>query len=151
MLKKLNKKGFTLIELLAVIVILSLLVAVSVPAVSRYLNSARKGIYAVDAKTAIGAVRDEVQYQGITTAKKYKLADINKLLETPLEESPYGISYLDNSYIEVTFSEDGKASYSICLVDVQGNGFYDASTKAVKLSSIDEDSVKTGLEGVSCE
>ena len=39
-----NKKGFTLIELLAVIVILAILVMVAIPAVTKYLNSARPNI-----------------------------------------------------------------------------------------------------------
>ena len=59
-MKKLNKKGFTLIELLAVIVIMAILVAVAIPAVTRYLDTARKGTYVDNAQAAVGAVRNEV-------------------------------------------------------------------------------------------
>ena len=55
-----KRKGFTLIELLAVIVILAILVAVAVPAVTRYLNTARKGTYADNAQAAISVVRNDV-------------------------------------------------------------------------------------------
>ena len=52
-----NKKGFTLIELLAVIVILAILVAVSIPAVTKYLETARKGTYTSNAQAAIRAIK----------------------------------------------------------------------------------------------
>ena len=86
-MKKLNKKGFTLIELLAVIVILAILVAVSVPAVTRYLNTARKGTFADNAQSAISAVRNEVLANfGNTTfdengVKVYTKTEINGFLE----------------------------------------------------------------------
>lgn len=59
-MKKLNKKGFTLVELLAVIVIMALLVAVAIPAVTRYLETARKGTYYDNVQAAVGAVRNDI-------------------------------------------------------------------------------------------
>lgn len=59
-MKKLNKKGFTLVELLAVIVIMALLVAVAIPAVTRYLETARKGTYYDNIQAAVGAVRNDI-------------------------------------------------------------------------------------------
>ena len=44
-MKKMNKKGFTLIELLAVIVILAVLLAIAVPAVSGYITTSKKNGY----------------------------------------------------------------------------------------------------------
>ena len=41
-MKRLNNKGFTLIELLAVIVILAIVVAITIPAVLSSINSARR-------------------------------------------------------------------------------------------------------------
>ena len=66
-MKKLNKKGFTLIELLAVIVILAILIAVAVPAITRYLAEARKGTFVDNAQAAITAVRDEEIISSIGT------------------------------------------------------------------------------------
>ena len=54
-----KKTGFTLIELLAVIVILALLVGAAVVAVTRYLNTSRKGTFVTSANAAIKAVRTD--------------------------------------------------------------------------------------------
>jgi len=52
-----NKKGFTLIELLAVIVILSILLAVAIPAVTGYINSSKKSGYTDNVLQYITAAR----------------------------------------------------------------------------------------------
>ncbi len=149
-MKKLNNKAFTLIELLAVIVILALLVAVAVPSVTKYLQTARKGVFSVNANTAIEAVKDDVGYSAITTDKIYSLSDINALLDTKLTQSPFGINYMDSSFVKVTFDENGNPNYSICLLDIQGNGFYDNTTKSIDSNEVKDDNVKLGLTGVSC-
>ena len=68
-MKKINKKGFTLIELLAVIVILAILIAVAVPAITRYLASARANTFKDNALSALEAVRKEKIINGGTTTK----------------------------------------------------------------------------------
>ena len=136
-MKKLNNKGFTLIELLAVIVILAILVALAVPSVTTYLNGARKSTYAINAKTAITAVRDDINVKGITADTYYSLSEINSLLDTKLNRSPYGVAYSNTSYIKVTFNEEGLATYSICLTD-GSNGFLE--TEEVNVS---EETLKT--------
>ena len=74
-MKKLNKKGFTLIELLAVIVIMAILVAVAIPAVTRYLDTARKGTYVSTVQAAVDAVRNDVITQSFagSSSKTYYL------------------------------------------------------------------------------
>lgn len=137
-MKKLNKKGFTLIELLAVIVILAILIAVAVPAITRYLAEARKGTFVDNAQAAITAVRDEMIISSIgTTSVSYPLTSDNKstqyvstdkatvflkeavnmLLEKKLKTSPYGGEYTKNSYIKVTPAADGTYTFEICLSD----------------------------------
>ncbi len=112
-----NKKGFTLIELLAVIVILAILVAVAIPAVMRYLATSRQETFATNANRAIETVRTDVTFSGISTNVYYPLNEINKLLDKKLATSPYGKSYNENSFVQVTFDNDGNATYSICLTD----------------------------------
>ena len=52
-----NKKGFTLVELLAVIVILGILLTISIPAASNYINSTRRESFVVIMKEYAEAVR----------------------------------------------------------------------------------------------
>ena len=54
-----NKKGFTLIELLAVIVILGVLLAIAIPAVAKYINSAKKSTYVDNVQSYVKAARQE--------------------------------------------------------------------------------------------
>ena len=146
---KKNKKGFTLIELLAVIVILAILVAVAIPAITRYLNTARKGTYATNAQAAISALRNDIITQGITVDSYYTIENVNKLMDKKLETSPYGIAYdQKNSYVKVVFN-NGNAEYSICLTDGT-NGFNGTgSTKETAESDLKEENVKTG-QSVTC-
>lgn len=117
-----NKKGFTLIELLAVIVILAILVMVAIPAVTKYLNTARQGTFTDNAQSAISAVRNDVIAKG-TQIEEYPLLEINKLLEKKLLTSPFGGAYCTESYIRVTTDNDGNATYYIKLFDKDGHGF----------------------------
>ena len=53
-----NQKGFTLIELLAVIVIIGILMLIAIPAMSRYIENARKDSLITIAKEYVNAVRN---------------------------------------------------------------------------------------------
>lgn len=116
-----NKKGFTLIELLAVIVILAILVMVAIPAVTKYLNAARQGTFADNAKSAISAVRNDVIING-NQNNIYDLEDINKLLEKKLNTSPWGSPYAATSCVKVTTTGTA-TTYSMCLIDEAGHGW----------------------------
>jgi len=143
-----NKKGFTLIELLAVIVILAILVMVSIPAVMRYLDTARKGTFSDAAATAVSAVRNDVIVNGRQGTIIYKLKEktpatetskeipaINDLLEVKLKSSPYTTPYKETSFIRAVVNSD-QTKYYICLTD---------GTRGIKQesSTIDKDNVTT--------
>ena len=155
-MKKMNKTGFTLIELLAVIIILAILIAVAVPAVTRYLNGARKDTFVSNAKSAIQAVADEVTINGMqstggTLKTKWTKAEINALLDTQLKQSPFGQDYDDTSYVAV--AEDattGKYTYSICLTDKGHNGFSSDAGEAIDYDSITSENIKVG-NAVACQ
>ena len=48
-----DNKGFTLIELLAVIVILGVLLAIAIPSVSKYINTAKKSAFIINVKSTL--------------------------------------------------------------------------------------------------
>ena len=102
-----NKKGFTLIELLAVIVILAILVMIAIPAVTKYLDSARKGAFADTASKIVSAVRGEYIRNPNETC--YEMAGILPLLEKGLDKSPWG-----NEYGSVAVKIEDN-TYSICM------------------------------------
>lgn len=134
-MKKLNKKGFTLIELLAVIVILALLVAVAIPAVTKYLNTSRKGVFADNAAAAISAVRNDIIATGITSTvnggttgtktdggktyktKTYKLSEVNEFLEKTIVNSPFGNEFDQENSVVVVTEKGDKYEYAIYLTD----------------------------------
>lgn len=135
-----NRKGFTLIELLAVIVILAILVMVAIPAVTKYLTTARQGAYLDNARTAIAAVRNDVIVNG-GAKTTYTLADINNLLEKKLITSPFGDCYCSDSQITVAFGTDGSATYSILLKDKNGRGI----TTSTPENSLNDSSVSVNV------
>ena len=123
-MKKLNKKGFTLIELLAVVVILAILVTVSVPAVVKYLGTARRETYATNALRAIEAAKNDYVNKGYTGVKYYTLDEadhdtternsdgkiyLNDLLDKKLNNSPYGVRLVTGatgSYVKAESTYD---------------------------------------------
>lgn len=163
-MKKMNKKGFTLIELLAVVVILAILVTVSVPAVIKYLGTARKGTYSTNALNSIDAVKNDYLINGYTSEKKYSLDNVNALLDKKLVKSPYSSEYDASSYITakttVVTDERGvettNVEYSICLIDEEGNaiGTYDSTTKkltAIVEADINDTVIQNVGAGTKCE
>lgn len=143
-----NKKGFTLIELLAVIVILAILVMVSIPAVMRYLDTARKGTFSDAAATAVSAVRNDVIVNGKQGTITYTLNgtgeskenSINSLLEVKLDKSPYGASYSADSYVKVTVNGEN-TKYEVCLTD---------GTRGIKQDSLKIDKANVVDTVTSC-
>ena len=133
-----NKKGFTLIELLAVIVILAILVMLAIPAVTRYLTTARKNAFSDNALRAVEAVRNDVVTGGFSTTSPtreagyctgtkcyYNLTDINKLLETKLLTSPFGNSYEGDNAAVCIVVDQANNTYTMTMVDNGKNGFFD--------------------------
>lgn len=156
-MKKFNKKGFTLIELLAVIVILALLVAVAIPAVTKYLNTSRKGVFADNAAAAISAVRNDVIINGITEKATYYIGTANKgeikaypddeyvndLLEKKLNKSPYGEPYSGIIEVEHTDSTN-TTTYSIYLTD--GTNCIGTKAEPAPENDVDAENVKVNDE-----
>ncbi|MGM9877589.1 MAG: type II secretion system protein [Bacilli bacterium] len=116
-----NKNGFTLMELLGVIVILGLLVAISVPAVTKILN-----------KSKINAIKIE----------ENNLADASQLLINDFCDNPISSRYKEyckpdstdsnisnKSLIRKLSSGDNYSYYYICLSDLKSLNYYETDIK----------------------
>ena len=152
-----NKKGFTLIELLAVIVILAILVMLAIPAVTRYLQSARKNTFADNALRAVEAVRNDVVSAGFGSGSllsgtdnrvcsngscTYNMSAINDLLENKLNTSSFGGSFVTGGCATITVTNgtgNAKATYTMKMVDSNGNGFDTTDVANIDQSIVKDD------------
>lgn len=123
--KNIKNKGFTLIELLAVIVILAILLAIAVPAVTKYITKSRKDGMVSTAQGFADAISKD------TTSEFYELpvgsnditiisVDLIKL-ENGKEKSPYSGRWLPRySYVAIINTgtdEDPDYEYYVALRD----------------------------------
>lgn len=154
-----NKKGFTLVELLAVIAILSVLVLLAIPMVTKQVERSRKMAFAESATRAVTAVNNYVlrdRYSDNSDVKLnetcngtlciFTLEQINKLLDKKLTTSPFGTEYDSQSSIVVQENESTNSSnytYYICLFDLDKNGFSYTPSAEVSSSSITTGVVNT--------
>ena len=129
-----SKKGFTLIELLAVIVILGVLLAIAIPSVAKYINTAKKSTYVINVKEYADAAKKEFnlassEYElpiSYGEASVISFGELENALENGGKKSPYGAKFIDvYSYVMVV--NDGSAekphfTYYVAAVDEKGYG-----------------------------
>lgn len=139
--KILNKRGFTLIELLAVIVILGVIMAIAVPAVSTYIAKSRKDAWISSARGFLEDVHNKAlagTYALPTELNEVTIVSLNMVVvDRGKFESAYGKPYVDNkSYVIITNSNtaiDPKYTYYFAAQDERGN--YIPLTEESKLDS----------------
>lgn len=140
-MKQIDKKGFTLVELLAVMVLLSILLAIAVPAYYSYIQKSQKGAYQSAEKSlttaAMDAMLDCVNNRGKEFCKNKRLPESdNEYVKMTLEDLIKG-AYMDsihdpkdrsrycseqNSYAYVLKNpESGKGGYTYYACLVCGN------------------------------
>lgn len=121
MVKKSNK-GFTFVELLAVIVIIGILLGVSVFAVTRYINSAKKEQVSSQEKTLVIAAQNYLQENrgllpksiGETTTISVGVLKNNNYITETLKNTKKE-SCMENSYVEVSKDSSTKYTYKAHL------------------------------------
>lgn len=127
-----DKKGFTLIELLAVIVILGVLLAIAVPAVTKYISSSRKSTFITNVKQYTDSARSEALDGAYlfpvntNDATVIRFSTIYPLLEKGGKTSPYDGQW-ENSNCFVAIINDGTAEsphyvYYVAARDSKGYG-----------------------------
>lgn len=127
-----NKKGFTLIELLAVIVILGVLLAIAVPAVTKYINSSKKSTFISNVKQYADSARTDALsgiYQFPVSQNHATVVTFQKIypsLEKGGKTSSYGADWnYGQSFVIIVntgTSEAPKYEYYIVAIDESGYG-----------------------------
>ena len=158
-MKRLNKKGFTLIELLAVIVILGVLLAIAVPAVTKYINSSKKSTFITNVKQYVDSARSEAlsgKYAfpvGNKEATLITFKDIYPKLEKGGQTSSYDGHWFDdnetvdsaNSFVLIVnegTAEEPDYEYYVAAKDNKGYGLGNSSDGSYVAAVIEYNQLK---------
>ena len=98
-MKKINRKGFTLVELLAVIVILSVLVLVAMPAVTRLMTTARVNSFKTEVMGMNNYIETAFADKSLTGTQAVTSTTITPTTPTKV------FTYNGNSYLCMTVSQ----------------------------------------------
>jgi prepilin-type N-terminal cleavage/methylation domain-containing protein len=142
--KKRDKQGFTLIELLAVIVILGVLLLISVPAVSKYIENSKRNTYVNTIKTMVSSVSTAVNAMELPFALKENEGMIVPFSEIELEKtsstkkSPYANWVEGYSYVLVIFDGE-RYKYYVSALDEAGYAIALVNEKEMTINDITVD------------
>lgn len=112
-----NQKGMTLVELLAVMVIIGIIAAISVPAIGSLIENSRKDATVSTATSLVEAVRMSIAADGLDVGTHtFTASDLvtKGYLETvpknPSTKQPYGVAQ-----VVVEIGVGGSTTYTISL------------------------------------
>ncbi len=103
-----NQKGFTLVELLAVIVILAIILAIAIPAITGLIRNMSENAFESSVKMLIKGVDYKVLEGEITTANMGTFTDVTLFGGSASDFSSFAITSLEPITINVTGTAGGK-------------------------------------------
>ena len=135
-----NKKnrGFTLIELLAVIIILSILMIIAVPSVTKYISDARKKAYVSTISSYVQSVSVKMLAFGFGQKPRKNQALLISFSEIKMEKkavSPYGKFLEEQCYIIVLANDGGKYSFYVNIKDSSGYKVYNVKSSNININT----------------
>ena len=159
-----NQKGFTLIELLAVIVIIGILMLIAIPAMSRYIENARKDSLITIAKEYVNAVRNSWSADDLLCGSSDQVSssmdegNYYVLIDTTTEsteelldqggKSPWGNRDL-KGYVRVNITTNAKeqrvTKYYIAIADGT-HGIYDNVSSPIEADDLARGDVIMNLD-----
>lgn len=137
-----NNKGFTLIEIIAVVVILGLVLAIAVPAVSSYITSSRKTSYISTVSAYVENIMSALESKELGRYPGDKEIFIVPCEYIEIESgdkdnSPFGSFDFDKSYVLVTAGKSG-FDYYANFVDEAKYGIIELSFKDFSRDKIEK-------------
>lgn len=119
-----NKKAFTLVELLGVIIILSIIMLIAIPNITRITERTKKDSYINDAKKIVYLAKYEVKKGTINkpgNGESIKVT-LKELVTNDVEKDKDGLSYNEEeTYVYIT-RENGNIVYYVQLIADKKNG-----------------------------
>ncbi len=133
-LKKDNKKGFTLVELIVVLVILAILAALLIPALTGYIDKAKKKQIVAETRQAVMAAQtlaDEEYAKSttftagdLTTVTSITVNDIKTLAEVPGTINSVNVD-ADGKITSLEYSNGKTCTYNPSNAASNSDGDYD--------------------------
>lgn len=94
-----NRKGFTLVELLGVVVILSIVLTIAIPAASNYIDSSKREAFADVLSEYVDAVRKGIAAEDYTAPIDFNQVLIVSLESIPLDKGKFSSSF-DSEWVK---------------------------------------------------
>ncbi len=94
-----NRKGFTLVELLGVVVILSIVLTIAIPATSNYIDSSKREAFADVLSEYVDAVRKGIAAEDYTAPIDFNQVLIVSLESIPLDKGKFSSSF-DSEWVK---------------------------------------------------